>query len=344
MRIQMDYTNMNSLITIILLLSVFLTALSVTGDVSASSSVIYVNGSSGNDNNDGSSWLLAKKSIKNATKTVTNGGTVIIEKGLYTGVNNTKITIDKDMTIRGQSKSGTIINGTNNAWIFKIQKGKNVVIQNLTLANGYRSATEHDENSDELFDSDGGAIVNKGILTVENSNFMGNTASDGGAIFNKGTLTVASSTFTGNAASVSGGAIYVLGTSTIVDTMFTKNTAAYGGAIDKEADLTLKNCIFTDNHASAGGAVLNSADYGDLDMMGNVFNYNTANYGDNIWTVTEFNDENDTSDPATTNQNQKTAVNAASKTVGMQPTGVPLAGFVAAVLMVLSGLSMHKRK
>ena len=344
MRIQMNHVNMGSLITTILLLSVFLTVLSVTGDVSASSSVIYVNGSSGNDSNDGSSWLLAKKSIKNATKTVTNGGTVIIEKGLYTGINNTKITIDKDMTIRGQSKSGTIINGTNNAWIFKIQKGKNVVIQNLTISNGYRSVTEHDENSDELFDSDGGAIVNKGILTVENSNFISNTASNGGAILNWGSLTVTGSTFTRNTASVSGGAIYALGTSTIFNSIFTKNTAAYGGAIDKEADLTLKNCIFTDNHASAGGAILNSADYGALDMVSNVFNDNSARYGDNIWTVTEFDDGNDTSDPADTNQNSETAVNAASKTVGMQPTGVPLVGFIAAALMVLSGLSMHKRK
>lgn len=335
---------MNSLITIILLLSVFLTALSVTDDVSASSSVIYVNGSSGDDNNDGSTWLLAKKSIKNATKTVTNGGTVNIANGLYTGVNNTKITIDKDMIIKGQSKSGTIINGTNNAWIFKIQKGRNVVIQNLTLANGYRSATEHDENSDEIYDSDGGAIINKGILTVEDSNFIGNTASGGGAICNWGSLTVTGSTFTSNTACVSGGAIYVLGTSTIIDSTFTKNTATYGGAIDKETDLTLKNCILIDNRAYAGGAILNDADYGALDMAGNVFNDNIAIYGDNIWTVTEFDDGNDTSDPADTNQNQEPTVKAASKTVGMKSTGMPLAGFVVAVLMVLSGLTIPRKK
>lgn len=335
---------MDSLITIILLLSVFLTALSVTDDVSASSSVIYVNDSSGNDDNDGSTWLLAKKSIKNATKTVTNGGTVNIANGLYTGVNNNKITIDKDITIKGQSKSGTIINGANNAWIFNIQKGKDVVIQNLTLANGYRSATQHDENSDEIFDSDGGAIINKGILTVEDSNFIGNTASNGGAIFNCGSLTVTGSTFTGNTARVSGGAIYVLGISTIIGSTFTKNTATYGGAIDKETDLTLKNCIFIDNRAYTGGAILNDADYGALDMAGNVFNDNTAHYGNNIWTVTEFNDGDNIPDPADTNQNPEPAVKAASKITGMRSTGIPLAGFVVAVLMVLSGLTIPRKK
>ncbi|MEN6293290.1 MAG: hypothetical protein ABFD07_14925 [Methanobacterium sp.] len=335
---------MGSLITIILLLSVFLTVLSVTDDVSASSSVIYVNGSSGNDDNDGSSWLLAKKSIKNATKAITNGGTVNIANGLYTGVNNTKITIDRDITINGQSKSGTIINGTNNAWIFKIQKGKNVVIQNLTLANGYRFVTEHDENSDEIYDSDGGAIINKGILTVKDSNFIGNTASNGGAIFNWGSLTVTGSTFTGNTACVSGGAIYVLGTSAIIDSTFTKNSATYGGAIDKEADLTLKNCIFINNRGYAGGVILNDEDYGALDMAGNIFNDNTARYGNNIWTITEFDDENDTSDPADTNQNLEPAVKAVIKTTGMKPTGIPLAGFLVAVLMVLSGLTIPRRK
>ena len=331
---------MNSLITIILLLTVIFAVLSLTDDVSASSSVIYVNGSSGNDNNDGSTWLLAKKSIKNATKTVTNGGTVNIANGLYTGVNNTKITIDKDMIIKGQSKSGTIINGTDNAWIFKIPKGKNVVIQNLTLANGYRFVTERDENSDEIYDSDGGAIINKGTLTVEDSNFIGNTASDGGAIFNWGTLTVIGSTFTGNTAEICGGAISVLGYSTIIDSIFIDNTAWWGGAIYKESDLTLKKCIFKNNSALSGGAILNCADFGALNMIDIVFETSS----DDIGTISEFDDENDTSDPADTNQNQEPAVNAASKTVKMQPTGIPLAGFAMSVLMVLSGLTIPRKK
>jgi len=157
-------------------------------------------------------------------------------------------------------------------------------------------------------------------------------------------LTVTGSTFTGNTADVSGGAIYVLGTSTIIDSVFTKNTATYGGAIGKEADLTLKNCIFIDNNGYAGGAILNDADYGALDMVGNVFEDNAASYGNNIWTITEFDEENDTSDPADTNQNPELSVKAASKTVGMQPTGIPIAGFMVAVLMVLSSLTMSGRK
>lgn len=339
----MTYNSINRLITLIFLLSITFTVLSALDNVSATSA-IYVNDSSGNDDNNGSSWLLAKKSIKNATKTVTNGGTVNIADGLYTGVNNTKITIGKDITIKGQSRSGTVINGANNAWIFKIQKGKNVVIQSLTLANGYRSVTEHDEDSDAIYDNEGGAIFNKGILTVEDSKFVGNTASDGGAIFNWGTLTVTGSTFAGNTAGVSGGAIDVLGTSTIVDSIFTNNTAYNGGAVDKAADLTLKKCIFITNSADIGGAICNDADYGVLNMVGTIFNGNTASYGADIWTITEFDNENETSDPENTNPEVEPKVKAASKTIGMQPTGMPILGFIVAVMAVLSGLTIPKRK
>ena len=54
---------------------------------------IYVNGSSGNDASEGSSWILAKKSIINATDNVNNNGKVNIADGQYKGINNTNITI-----------------------------------------------------------------------------------------------------------------------------------------------------------------------------------------------------------------------------------------------------------
>ena len=53
-----------------------------------SSSVIYVNGASGEDANDGSTQDKAKKTIKNATDTVTAGGTIHIANGNYAGEEN----------------------------------------------------------------------------------------------------------------------------------------------------------------------------------------------------------------------------------------------------------------
>ena len=51
-----------------------------TGTAHAADEQIYVNGSSGNDTNDGYSWLTAKQTIGNATGTVASGGTVTIAK------------------------------------------------------------------------------------------------------------------------------------------------------------------------------------------------------------------------------------------------------------------------
>ncbi len=132
----------NNLVIPLLLLSLVLVFSFTVGTVSAafmgpspSSNVIYVNDSSGNDDNDGLSWATAKLSIKNATGTVNANGTVNIANGLYTGENNTGITINKNMNIIGQSRTGTIINGTDTNWIFYIDDYVTVTIQNLTFAN-----------------------------------------------------------------------------------------------------------------------------------------------------------------------------------------------------------------
>jgi len=218
-------------------------------DVSATPiNTIYVNGSGGNDTSDGSTWLLAKKTIKNATGTVNINGTVKIANGQYTGVNNTQITIDKNMNINGQSETGTVINGTGTNWIFHINSGINLTITNLTITNG---------NSNY-----GGAIYNDGTLTVDNSTFTNNTATDyggGGAIVNEGTLNVTDSNFEGNNAGVAGALYNYGGNLNIIDSTFTNNIAQYGGAIINDGTLTVDNSTFTNNTATDyGGAIFNS--------------------------------------------------------------------------------------
>ena len=213
-----------------------------------------MNGSHGNDANDGLSWKTAKQTIANATGTISDGGTVSIANGVYRGSGNTNIIINKSMTITGQSKSGTIINGDNSAQIFKIQKypreesmpNLNIVIQNLTITNGNpigRRGTISTDNICEdtltirdcifkcnkeaiynqqsicvvtgcTFINNTRAISNNAILTVKGCTFTNNTAETGGAIGNSGSCTVTCCTFTGNYASYEGGAIYNLGTLT----------------------------------------------------------------------------------------------------------------------------------
>jgi len=243
---------------------------------SASAATIYVNGSGGDDANDGSNWLNAKKTILNATENVNDGGIVEIANGQYTGKNNTNITLTKNLTIIGESQAGTIINGTDTNWIFKIIPGVNVTICNLTLANGYSTG--------------GGAIHNQGNLTVNNCTFTNNTANwIGGAIYNNClvnsgsssvTCTITESNFINNTATLFGGAIHndcqVYGaagsvTCTITKSNFTQNQAGFGGAISNDCYVnsgsgsvtcTVTESNFTQNNATigVGSAIHNTCD------------------------------------------------------------------------------------
>ena len=371
----------------------------------ATGDIIYVNGSGGNDSWDGLSatWTSGtngpKLSIKNATGTVNNGGTVNIAKGNYKGVNNTKITINKNITIIGQSQTGTIINGTDSAWIFKIQPGATVTIKNLTITNGNAY--------------NGGAIYNNGNLTVSDGRFTYNHAYvAGSAIYNHGTLAVVYSSFLNNDAdggsgdpayNFAAGAIYNDGNLTVTDGYFSENSAVYGygaaihnsgllivngtyfignsvyglgGAIYNDNALFIANSDFIANVAyAAGGAIynignlavfyssfMNNAAYGAgyapyisiaggaiYNDYGGTYTVDSCHFAGNtpqdIYNSTKplddyydgyGEDDNSFTDPSTT-------VKAASKSMPLQKTGIPLAGITSAVLLVLSGLSVSKR-
>lgn len=244
----------------------------------ADGDVIYVNGSSGNDDNDGFSPATAKLSIKNATGTVNSNGIVNIANGQYNGTNNTQITIEKNMVIRGESQASTIINGTNSNWIFNIKTGVSVLFQNLTLANG---------NSTEF----SGAIINNGTLTAEDCTFTTNNAIWGGAIGNFANLDIVNCNFTNNNAEYGGAISNILYSSsdsiisTINNCSFTNNTAKYGGAISNaiiyaSGSITnnVNGCSFISNSASSSGGAINNA----VLSMGSVINtLNGCNFTSN---------------------------------------------------------------
>ncbi|MGB9937106.1 MAG: right-handed parallel beta-helix repeat-containing protein [Methanobacterium sp.] len=203
--------------------------------VAADTSQIYVN-PAGNDSWDGeyATWQNGtfgpKQTIKNATGTVATDGNVYIANGTY---NEKGISIGRNMNIIGESKEGTIINGTNTGGIFSVN-GASVTFTNLTLTNGnstgggaisaspgWYSAYVTVDNcifKDNTARYTGGAIYSfgtvssPGYVTVSNSIFVNNkvTQGNGGAIYNggQGPLTVTSSDFSGNTASGAGSAIY----------------------------------------------------------------------------------------------------------------------------------------
>jgi uncharacterized repeat protein (TIGR01451 family) len=292
-----------------LILITLLLAIILSGTVSAADGdVIYVNGSSGLDTNDGFTPGTAKLTINNATGTVNPNGIVNIADGTYSGENNTNITIDRNMTIIGESQTGTIISPISPGRIFFINSDLTVNLHNLTIQNCL--VTEVGENGGAIYNNgsnlnvnnckftntnvavgNGGAIYNNGgNLTINTSTFTSNsvvTGGNGGAIYNNGgNLTINTSTFINNKIGMSGdgGAIYNNGGNLTINTStFTSNTANLrngGGAIcNNGGNLTITTSTFTSNTAnmSVGGAICNNG--GNLTINTSTFTSNSATTG-----------------------------------------------------------------
>lgn len=183
-----------------------LTFIAVLVSVSACSaaSTIYVNNVTGNDLWDGTNEtpqggnVGPKATIQNGTDTVDNLGTVYVADGTY----KEHITIKKNLTLVGQSKTGTVIDGTNNGRPLTITSGLTVNLSNISIVNG--KVTD--------YDAEGGGIHNSGTLTMTNCNLEKNTVfsdwskywSLGGGLCNEGTAHIIGCNIMNNIANSTG--------------------------------------------------------------------------------------------------------------------------------------------
>ena len=125
------------------------------------------------------------------------------------------ITIARDnLVINGNNRT---IDG-NGQSIFSIT-GSNITINNLVFINAY-------------YDDKGGAIDNKGTVTLNNVSFVDNVANRGGAIANFGVMDVC-------------------------DAVFIDNSAVYGGAIynGRDAELSISNGFFSSKISDKVGQI-----------------------------------------------------------------------------------------
>jgi len=196
----------------------------LTANATTLKNVIYVSSTGNDSTGDGSSgnpYLTLTKGILQ----VADGGTVNVAAGTYT--ETTMITIEKNVTINGNSSTSTIIDGNNHHPLFKIDFGKTVVMNYLTVSNGLA-----DDTVNGILQTDGGGILNNagGTLTLNNCTVSGNVAkSGGGGIDNAGgTLTLNNSTVSGNNAQASDGG-GIRGGATLNNSTITNNTAAGSG-------------------------------------------------------------------------------------------------------------------
>ncbi len=108
---------------------------------------------------------------------------------------------------------------------------------------------------------DGGAIYNKGNLSISESSIEDNKALVGAGIANYNSAVISKSSITGNNG-VSGGAIYNRDSLTLSESNISGNSATFGGAVYNSGDdLNITSSTITSNSALvAGGAVYSNGD------------------------------------------------------------------------------------
>ncbi|WP_207680126.1 Ig-like domain-containing protein [Desulfonema magnum] len=136
---------------------------------------------------------------------------------------------------------------------------------------------------------EGGAILNKGTLTVIGTTLTGNSAVKGGAIYNAGVLTLMNSTVSGNSANLGGG-LCNEGKARIIFSTIAENEARKGGGIfnveaarakgqgareeDSTESLTVENTLIACNTAILEGP----------DVRGSVISHGVNLIGDSAGT------------------------------------------------------------
>ncbi|KAF5077501.1 hypothetical protein DSECCO2_150440 [anaerobic digester metagenome] len=216
-------------------------------------------------------------SIQTAIDTANPQDTIILNNGTY---NDSSIQVNKELTLKSvtENPDDVIIDAQQNGRVIEVLSGvNNVKIQGLTISNGYFDGT---------WNGDGAGISNKGGTITQptqiiNCKFTNNNATgEGGAIYNRGVLTITNCTLTNNTADGNGGGISNRGNLTITGSVIQQNTApSMGGGIYNLDTMTITSCTIQQNQASGGGGILND---GDLTVTGSTIHQNQGDNGGGI--------------------------------------------------------------
>ncbi|MHC4883266.1 MAG: choice-of-anchor Q domain-containing protein, partial [Planctomycetota bacterium] len=230
----------------------------------------------------------AGPTIQHALNYVTDGGTIILADGVYSGPGNREIDFQgRPATIKSENGPQHCIidlaadpNTPARGFLFRNDETSDSILEGLTIINGDTplagGAVYCDGSSPAIIDcifknnrsqEDGGAVyAQQGLPVIDRCVFESNAADRGGAASAyQGGLTLSGCAFGSNTARQLGGAVYVQsGSVTAVDCRFTQNTAADGGAMFHDAAAGgLAGCVFTENTATladwyhGGGAIFN---------------------------------------------------------------------------------------
>lgn len=170
--------------------------------------------------------------------------------------------IQDDVSLQGAGMQKTIIDGEMPDRILDIHGGDtSVSIHSLTIQDGFLANGPNSEDSEEIETAGkGGAIYNRGTLTVDRVRFYHNTAdqtvSGDGTVFNAGDLTIRDSIFDKNFAHDEGAGISGTGVFLIDGVTFSSNLAV-GNAVlmmYSGASGTVQNSVFASNICGTAGS------------------------------------------------------------------------------------------
>ncbi len=168
--------------------------------------------------------------------------------------------------IFGAGAANTIIDGNMTDRLLTIETQRQVSMLGVTLRNGKASSV-------------GGAIYNKGSLTLTDVTILTSSAGSGGGLYNVGIAYLTRVAFNRNAASYGGGGVSNEGALTMGESSFDSNTADSGAGLanypgDDTGSANLSHVTFNANKAvNSGGGILNST---QLTVADSTFNGNEA--------------------------------------------------------------------
>jgi hypothetical protein len=211
--------------------------------------------------------------IQEAINAATDGNTIGVLDGIYTGNGNRNIDFGgRAITVCSQNGPNDCIidcEDANRAFYFHSEEIANSILDGFTITNGYSG-------------EGGGIYCNSSSPTVKNCIFSGNSASTiGGGMYNyNNSPTVTNCTFIGN--SGGGMANDIFSSPVVTSCRFINNFDDYGGGGIYNhwySNPTLTFCTFTGNSAGQFGGAMHNGLYCDPSISNCTFSGNSAGAG-----------------------------------------------------------------
>ncbi len=164
--------------------------------------------------------LNADGTLRTVAAAANDGDTIVIDRGVFPSLLIDDVVINDDVTIRGQGKFATAINGNRMSRIFDVGATAAVTIEDMSLVGG-----EVPEGTGGVINGapgeSGGAIFNEAdLLTLRRVSIRDSKAGNGGV----------GDTGTGGAGGGGGGVFSAGGDVVLVDSTVAQNATGFGGS------------------------------------------------------------------------------------------------------------------